>query len=239
MPIGKRVFAEVLGTFMLVLMGVGTAVLAPSMAMSGVGHLGAALATGLTAAAMLFALGHVSGAHLNPAVTVAMIVGRRFPAKDAMPYLAAQVLGATLGAATVYLVATGRSGFFATPGTFAANGFGELSAGRFNALSGVVTEVALSFAIAFVFVSVNERRSILQLAPIAVGMTIAAANLAAVPVTGGGLNPARSTGVALIAGGAAVSQLTMFWLAPLAGGALAGVVHTVLHRAPASDEGEG
>lgn len=238
MPIGKRIFAEALGTFLLVLIGVGTAVLAPSMAMSGVGHLGAALATGLTAAAMLFALGHVSGAHLNPAVTVGMIVGRRFPAKDAMPYMLGQVLGATLGAATLYLIASGRSGYSATPATFAANGFGDLSMGRFNAVSGLVTELVLSFAIAFVFVSMNERRSNQPLAPLAVGMTTAAANLVAVPVTGGGLNPARSTGAALIAGGAAVDQLALFWLAPLAGGALAGVVHTMLQRAPASGEGE-
>jgi aquaporin Z len=239
MPIGKRVFAEFLGTFVLVLIGVGVTVLAPSMAMSGVGHLGASLATGLTAAAMLFALGHVSGAHLNPTVTVGMIVGRRFPAKDAMPYMLAQVLGATLGAATLYLIATGRTGFMATPGTFAANGIGELSMGRFSLLSGIVAELVLSFVIAFVFVSTNERRSLAAMAPIAVGMTTGAAHLVAFPVTGGGLNPARSTAVALIAGGAAVGQLALFWLAPLVGGALAGIAHTALQRAPAGGESEG
>ncbi len=239
MPIGKRISAEFWGSFMLVLIGVGTTVLAPSMAISGVGHLGAALATGLTAAAMLFALGHVSGAHLNPAVTIGMIVGRRFPAKDALPYMLAQVLGATLGAAALYVIATGRAGFSAAPATFAANGIGELSMGRFSALSGIIVELVLTFGVAFVFVSTNERRSIAQHAPLAVGMTIAVANLVAVPVTGAGLNPARSTAVALIAGGPAVSQLALFWLAPLVGGALAGLVHTLLQRSPAGGESEG
>ena len=239
MPIGKRTGAEFLGSFMLVLIGVGTTVLAPSMAISGVGHLGASLATGLTAAAMLYALGQVSGAHLNPAVTVGMIVGRRFPGKDALPYMLAQVLGATLGAATLYLIATGRAGFSATPASFAANGFGEISMGRFSALSGIVAELVLSFGIVFVFVSTNERRSVAPHAPLAVGMMIAVANLVAVPVTGAGLNPARSTAAALIAGGPAVSQLALFWLAPLVGGALAGLVHTMLQRAPAGGESEG
>lgn len=238
MPIGKRVGAEFLGTFMLMLIGCGTAVLAPSMAAAGVGHLGASLAVGMTAAAMLYALGHVSGAHLNPAVTIGMIVGRRFPARDALPYVLAQVLGAILGAATLYLIATGRMGFTATPATFAANGVAELSMGKFSAMSGIIVELVLTFGIVLVFVSTHERRAIAQHAPLAVGMVIAVAHLVAIPVTGAGLNPARSTAAALFAGGAAVSQLALFWLAPLVGGALAGLVHTMLQRAPASTESE-
>ncbi len=233
MPIGKRVGAEILGTFMLVFMGCGAAMMAASMPGLGIGTIGVALAFGLAVLAMSYALGHVSGAHLNPAVTVGAFIARRFPARDVMPYILAQVAGAVLGAVALYIVASGKAG--PSMAGLAANGFGAQSPSGFEMAACMVTEIVLTFGVVLTFLATNERRSLTAHAPIAVGLAVALAMLVAGPVTGGSINPARSTAGAIFAGAAAATQLWMFWIAPLIGGALAGVIAPLLSRTPQNE----
>lgn len=233
MPIGKRVGAEILGTFMLVFMGCGAAMMAASMPGLGIGTIGVALAFGLAVLAMSYALGHVSGAHLNPAVTVGAFIARRFPARDVMPYILAQVAGAVLGAVALYIVASGKAG--PSMAGLAANGFGAQSPNGFEMAACMVTEIVLTFGVVLTFLATNERRSLMAHAPIAVGLAVALAMLVAGPVTGGSINPARSTAGAIFAGAAAATQLWMFWIAPLIGGALAGVIAPLLSRTPQNE----
>lgn len=233
MPIGKRVGAEILGTFMLVFMGCGAAMMAASMPGLGIGTIGVALAFGLAVLAMSYALGHVSGAHLNPAVTVGAFIARRFPARDVMPYILAQVAGAVLGAVALYIVASGKAG--PSMAGLAANGFGAQSPSGFEMAACMVTEIVLTFGVVLTFLATNERRSLMAHAPIAVGLAVALAMLVAGPVTGGSINPARSTAGAIFAGAAAASQLWLFWIAPLIGGALAGVIAPLLSRTPQNE----
>jgi aquaporin Z len=227
MPIGKRVGAEFLGTLVLVLCGCGAIV--TSMGMPGAGAaLVAALAFGLTMAALAYALGHISGAHLNPAVTLGLYVARRFPGKDVMPYMLAQLAGAIFGASTLYLVASGREGFSTVADGFAANGFGELSPGGYSLASAMTAEIVLTFVYVMVFVSINDRRALTAVAPIAAGVALGMVHLVGFHVDLGSFNPARSIATAMIEGERPIRQVWMFVLAPLIGGSLAGALVPLL-----------
>jgi len=236
MPVGKRVGAEILGTFMLVFAGSAVAAMAAGIPGIGLGTAAIAIAFGLGVLVMSYALGHVSGAHFNPAVTVAAFIARRFPAKDVMPYILAQVAGAVLGALALFVVAMGKPG--PSIAGLAANGFGAQSPNGFEMVACMVTEIVLTFGVALTFLATNERRAMTAHAPIAVGLAVALAYLVAVPITGGSINPARSTAAAIFAGGAAASQLWLFWIAPLIGGALAGVIAPLLSRSPQGEPPE-
>lgn len=237
MPIGKRVFAEVMGTLVLVLVGCGASLMVRAQVGMGIGDLGAALGFGLTLTALMYALGHVSGAHLNPAVTIGLCVARKFPAKDVVPYILAQVAGAIFGAGLLYLIATGKTGFSAANG-FGANGFGELSPSGFSLGSVMLVEVALTFVFVLVVASTAERRALAAVAPLAAGAAYAAVHLFALPVDRGSFNPARSIAATIFEGGRSVYHVWLFVLAPLVGGSLAGSAVARLSRAPAHDAGE-
>ena len=234
MPIGKRIGAEFLGTLVLVLAGCGAAMTAMSVPNGSAGHAGVALAFGLTMTALAYALGHVSGAHFNPAVTLGLFVARRFPGKDVVPYMLAQVAGAIFGSATLYLIASGRDGFQSSDGFF-ANGFGDLSPGGYTLASVMIAEVVLSFVYVMVIASTTDRRALTAVAPIAAGVALAAVYLIGVPVDGGSINPARSVAAATIEGGRAIYQLWLFLLAPLVGGSIAGAVVPMFSRSPAPE----
>ncbi len=224
MPLSKKLAAEFIGTFWLVLGGCGSAVLAAAFPQVGIGLLGVALAFGLTVLTMAYAIGHVSGCHLNPAVTVGLWVGRRFPGAQVVPYAAAQVVGAVAGAAVLYLIASGKPGFEAAAG-FAANGFGDHSPGGYSLWAALVVELVMTFAFLFVILGATDARAPAALAPVAIGLCLTLIHLVSIPVTNTSVNPARSTGPALFAGGWALGQLWLFWLAPLVGAALAGLVY--------------
>jgi aquaporin Z len=238
MSLSKKLAAELVGTFWLVLGGCGSAVLAAAFPSVGIGLLGVALAFGLTVLTMAYAIGHISGCHLNPAVTVGLAVARRFPAAEVLPYVAAQVLGAVLASAVLYLVASGKAGFELSAG-FAANGVGAHSPGGYSTLAGVVLEVVMTFAFLFVILGATDERAPKGFAPIAIGLCLTLIHLVAIPVTNTSVNPARSTGPALFVGGWALAQLWIFWLAPLLGAAIAGVLYpwlssTTHHREEAA-----
>ncbi len=224
MPLSKKLAAEFIGTFWLVLGGCGSAVLAAAFPQVGIGLLGVALAFGLTVLTMAYAIGHVSGCHLNPAVTVGLWVGRRFPGAQVVPYATAQVVGAVAGAAVLYLIASGKPGFEAAAG-FAANGFGDHSPGGYSLWAALVVELVMTFAFLFVILGATDARAPAALAPVAIGLCLTLIHLVSIPVTNTSVNPARSTGPALFAGGWALGQLWLFWLAPLVGAALAGLVY--------------
>jgi len=194
---------------------------------TGIGFLGVAFAFGLSVLTMAYAVGHISGAHLNPAVSVGLWAAQRFSAKDLVPYIAAQVLGAILGAAVLYGIASGRSGFDAGAG-FAANGYGQHSPGGYSLASCLLAEIALTFMFLVIILGATDRRAPGKFAPVAIGLGLTLANLVGIPVTNASINPARSTGPALFAGGWALAQLWLFWLAPLLGAALAGLFHRLL-----------
>lgn len=234
MPIGRRVCAELLGTLVLVLGGCGASLLSGAMPGPGIGHLGVALAFGATLTALMFALGHVSGAHLNPAVTLGMYVARKLPAKDVMPYMLAQLAGAIVGAAVLFLLAAGKPGFVAG-GAFEANGFGELSPGGFSLGSVMLAEVLLTFFFVLVVTGTADRRSLAPTAPIAAGAAFAVVHLVGIPLDRGSFNPARSVATAIFEGGRSIYHVWLFVLAPLAGGSLAGAAMSRLARSPARD----
>jgi aquaporin Z len=229
----KRLAAEFFGTFWLVLGGCGSAVLATAYPKLGIGFAGIALAFGLTVLTMAYAVGHISGAHFNPAVTVGLFAGRRIPAKDVLPYMVAQVIGGIAGGAVLYLIASGQPGFDAATSGFASNGYGEHSPGGFSIGAAALTEVVLTAFFLIVIQGATYKRAPAGLAPLAIGLCLTLIHLISIPVTNTSVNPARSTGVALFQDGWALQQLWMFWLAPLAGGVFGGLIYrTLLERRP-------
>lgn len=227
MNLGNKLAAEFIGTFWLVFGGCGSAVLAAAFPKVGIGLLGVALAFGLTVLTMAYAIGHISGCHLNPAVSVGLWAGKRFPASDLLPYILAQVAGGVLAAAVLYLIASGDPAF-SLSGGFAANGYGEHSPGGYSLLSGFVAEVVLTFMFLIIIMGSTHGRAPKGFAPIAIGLGLTLIHLIGIPVTNVSVNPARSTGPALFVGGWALLQLWLFWLAPLIGGALGGIVYRSL-----------
>ncbi|MCC6162381.1 MAG: aquaporin Z [Acidobacteria bacterium] len=221
---GKRLGAEFLGTFWLVLGGCGSAVLAAAFPDVGIGLLGVAFAFGLTVLTMAFAIGHISGCHLNPAVTVGLVVGGRFKASDLPGYVVAQVAGAIAGAAVLYVIASGQTGFSLASG-FASNGYGVHSPGGYALGSALVTEIVMTFMFLVIILGATDKRAPAGFAPIAIGLGLTLIHLISIPVTNTSVNPARSTGPALFVGGWALSQLWLFWIAPIVGAALAGVAY--------------
>jgi len=219
--------AEGLGTFWLVFGGCGSAVLAAAFPELGIGFVGVALAFGLTVLTMAFAIGHISGCHLNPAVTVGLATGRRFPWSEVLPYVIAQVVGAVIASAVLYFIASGKEGF-SLSGGFAANGFGEHSPGGYTAAAAFIAEVVLTFMFLIVILGSTDRRAPAGFAPIAIGLALTLIHLIGIPVTNTSVNPARSTGPALFVGGWALCQLWMFWLAPIVGALMAGLVYPAM-----------
>jgi aquaporin Z len=221
MPLSKRFVAEVFGTFWLVFGGCGTAVLAAAFPKVGVGLVGVSLAFGLTVLTMAYAIGHVSGCHLNPAVTLGLVAGGRFAAKDAPAYIAAQVLGAILGAGVLYAIASGKEGFTVADG-FAANGFGEHSPGNYGTTACFIAELVLTFAFLVIILGATHKSAPAGFAPIAIGLGLTLIHLIGIPVTNLSVNPARSTGPAVFVGGWARGQLALVWVAPVLGAVGAG-----------------
>ncbi len=224
MPLWQRATTELFGTFWLVLGGCGSAVLAAAFPAVGIGLLGVALAFGLTVLTMAFAIGHVSGCHLNPAVSVGLVVGGRFKASELPAYVVAQVVGGALAAGTLYLIASGKVGF-STAGGLASNGYGPHSPGQYSMGAGFLTEVVMTAAFLFVIMGATDERAPKGFAPIAIGLCLTLIHLVSIPVTNTSVNPARSTGPALVVGGWALEQLWMFWVAPIIGGALGALIY--------------
>jgi len=224
----RRVAAEMVGTFWLVFGGCGSAVLAAAYPGLGIGFAGVALAFGLAVLTMAYALGHVSGCHLNPAVTVGLTVAGRFPGRDVGSYVAAQLVGAILGAFAVYAVASGKSGFDAVGSGFATNGYGFRSPDHYSVLAAFICEAVTTFIFLFVILGATDKRAPTGFAPIAIGLCLTLIHLISIPVTNTSVNPARSTGPALFAGPDALKQLWLFWLAPLIGAAIAGLVYPLI-----------
>lgn len=216
--------AEFVGTFWLVLGGCGAAVISSSFPETGIGFLGVALAFGLTVLTMAFAIGHLSGCHLNPAISIGLWVGKRFPGKDVLPYVVVQVLGAIVAGGVLYIIASGQAGFSVADG-FAANGYAEHSPGGYTLLSGAVTEVVMTLMFLLVIMGVTDKRAPLGFAPIAIGLALTLIHLISIPVTNTSVNPARSTGVAVYVGGWAIAQLWLFWVAPIVGGVLGALIY--------------
>ena len=230
MPMSKKVTAEFIGTFWLVLGGCGSAVLAAAFPSTGIGFAGVALAFGLTVVTMAYAVGHISGGHFNPAVTVGLYAGGRIPAASVVPYIVAQVAGAVVAAGVLYIIASGKAGFDLGAG-FASNGFGEHSPGGYSLLACMTSELVMTFMFLFVIMGATDSRAPAALAPLAIGLTLTLIHLISIPVTNTSVNPARSTGPALFVGGWALGQLWLFWLAPLIGGALGGFAYRSLMKA--------
>jgi aquaporin Z len=222
--LGKKLTAEFIGTFWLVFGGCGSAVLAAAFPDVGIGLLGVALAFGLTVLTMAFAIGHISGCHLNPAVSVGLLVGGRFPSKELLPYVGVQVAGAIAGSAVLYVIASGAPGFSLEAG-FASNGFGAHSPGGYSMLAALVAEVVLTFMFLFIILGATDERAPAGFAPIAIGLGLTLIHLIGIPVTNLSVNPARSTGPALFVGGWAIAQLWLFWVAPIVGAAGAGAFY--------------
>ncbi|HVM81614.1 MAG TPA: aquaporin Z [Stellaceae bacterium] len=224
MPMSKKLVAEFFGTFWLVFGGCGSAVLAAAFPNLGIGFAGVALAFGLTVVTMAYAVGHISGGHFNPAVTVGLFAGGRIPASSVIPYIVAQVIGAIAASAVLYVIASGKAGFSLSAG-FAANGYADHSPGGYPLLSALVAEVVLTFMFLFVIMGTTDPKAPAGFAPLAIGLTLTLIHLISIPVTNTSVNPARSTGPALFVGGWALQQLWLFWVAPLIGGALGGWVY--------------
>jgi len=237
MPLSRKLAAELIGTFWLVLGGCGSAVLAAAFPGLGIGFLGVSLAFGLTVLTMAFAVGHISGCHLNPAVSVGLWAGGRFPAAEVVPYVLAQVAGGLAGAAVLYVIASGKAGFDLAGG-FASNGYGAHSPGGYSMVSAFVTEAVMTFAFVFIILGATDGRAPKGFAPIAIGLGLTLIHLVSIPVTNTSVNPARSTAPALFAGGWAIDQLWLFWVAPLLGALAAGGLNRWLGRPgaqPSSD----
>jgi aquaporin Z len=229
MPIGKRAVAEFFGTFWLVFGGCGSAVLAAAFPQLGIGFAGVALAFGLTVLTMAYAIGHISGCHLNPAVSVGLVAGKRFPASELLPYVIAQVLGGIAGAGVLYVIASGKAGF-SVSGGFASNGYAEHSPGGYSLLACLVAEIVLTFFFLMVIMGSTDKRAPQGFAPIAIGLCLTLIHLIGIPVTNLSVNPARSTGPAVFVGGWALGQLWLFWVAPIVGAAVAGVLYNTVFR---------
>ncbi len=220
--LSKKMVAEFFGTFWLVLGGCGSAVLAAGFPELGIGFVGVSLAFGLTVLTMAYAVGHISGGHFNPAVSFGLWSAGKFETKELLPYIVAQVLGGTLGAFILYMIASGQAGFEA--GGFASNGFGELSPGKYNLTAVVITEVVMTFMFLFIILGATDEKAPAGFAPIAIGLGLTLIHLISIPVSNTSVNPARSTAAAFFADTAAMGQLWVFWAAPIAGAILAGVV---------------
>jgi aquaporin Z len=223
----KKYGAEFLGTFWLVLGGCGSAVIAGTFPDVGIGLLGVSLAFGLTVVTMAFAIGHISGCHLNPAVSVGLWAGGRFPASQLLPYIAAQVLGAIVAGGVLYVIASGTAGFDVSNG-FAANGYGAHSLGGYSLLAGLVTEIVMTMFFLIVILGATDKRAPAGLAPLAIGFALTLIHLISIPVTQTSVNPARSTGVALYVGDWAVGQLWLFWVAPIVGALLGAAAYRLI-----------
>jgi aquaporin Z len=234
MQLSKRLAAELFGTFWLVLGGCGSAVLAANFAGPvhglGIGFVGVSFAFGLTVLTMAYAIGHISGCHLNPAVSVGLTVAGRFPARDLIPYIVAQVIGAIVGAFVLSLIASGKPGFDLVASGFASNGYGDRSPGHYAMAAAFVCEVVMTACFLFVILGSTDKRAPAGFAPIAIGLCLTLIHLISIPVTNTSVNPARSTGPALFVGGAAVDQLWLFWIAPIIGAAIAGVLYPAISR---------
>ena len=227
MSLIKRAGAEFLGTFWLVFGGCGSAVLAAAFPQLGIGFVGVSLAFGLTVLTMAYAVGHISGGHFNPAVTVGLFAAKRIPASDILPYVAAQVIGGISGAGVLLAIASGKTGFDVTRG-FATNGYAEHSPDHYSLVACLVAEIVLTFFFLWIILGSTDRRAPQGFAPIAIGLGLTLIHLISIPVTNTSVNPARSTGPALFEGGVAISQLWLFWVAPIIGAALAGIVYKLL-----------
>lgn len=225
----KQYGAEFFGTFWLVLGGCGSAVLAAAFPNVGIGLLGVALAFGLTVLTMAYAIGHISGCHLNPAVSIGLWAGGRFPASKLVPYIAAQVLGAIAAGGVLYLIANGKPGFSVSAG-FASNGYGAHSPGGYSLLAALVTEVVMTMMFLVIILGATDKRAPQGFAPLAIGLGLTLIHLISIPVTNTSVNPARSTGVAIFVGDWALAQLWLFWLAPIAGGILGATVYRFIGR---------
>jgi aquaporin Z len=223
----QKYTAEFFGTFWLVLGGCGSAVLAAAFPNLGIGFLGVALAFGLTVLTMAFAIGHISGCHLNPAISVGLWAGGRFPASQLIPYIVAQVLGGICAGGVLYVIASGKAGFDVSAG-FASNGYGAHSPGGYSLLSALVCEVVMTMMFLLVILGATDKRAPQGFAPIAIGLCLTLIHLISIPVTNTSVNPARSTGVAIFAGGWAIEQLWLFWLAPIVGGILGALIYRYL-----------
>lgn len=234
MTLSRRVSAEFIGTFWLVFGGCGSAVLAAAFPQTGIGFAGVALAFGLTLLTMAYTIGPISGCHINPAVTFGLWLAKRFPARDVLPYWIAQVLGAIAAAAVLYAVASGKPGFVI--GQFASNGYGPLSPGNYPLTSALIIEIVCTFAFLTVILGATDKRAPVGFAGLAIGLALTLIHLISIPVDNTSVNPARSTGPAIFAGGPELSQLWLFWLAPLIGGGIAGLLYPVLFGAEVSEE---
>jgi aquaporin Z len=234
MRLGQRLGAEMFGTFWLVLGGCGSAVLAAGFPHLGIGFAGVSLAFGLTVLTMAYAIGHVSGCHLNPAVSIGLAVAGRFPVRDVAPYIVAQVIGGALGAYVLSVIAGGTPAFDLVASGFATNGYGEHSPGGYSMMAALVCEIVMTFFFLFVILGATDSRAPAGFAPIAIGLCLTLIHLISIPITNTSVNPARSTGPALFVGGEAISQLWLFWVAPIAGAIIAGVVYPLLTRKKAS-----
>jgi aquaporin Z len=230
----KAYAAEAIGTFWLTFGGCGSAVIAATFPQVGIGFLGVALAFGLTLLTMAYAIGHISGCHINPAVTVGLFAGGRFPAGQVLPYVIAQVIGAIAAAALLYVIARGAPGFDLAKG-FATNGYGDHSPGHYDLVSAACTEIVMTMAFLFVIMGATHGKAPAGFAPIAIGFALTLIHLVSIPITNTSVNPARSTGPALIEGGAALAQLWLFWIAPLIGGALGGLFYRWLSAEPRAE----
>lgn len=228
MDMARRGAAEFIGTFWLVLGGCGSAVLAAAFPDVGIGLAGVSLAFGLTVLTMAYAIGHISGCHLNPAVTIGLVAGGRFPVKDVPLYIIAQVVGAIAGAFVLSVIAGGKPGFDLVASGFAANGFDAHSPGQYSMVAGFVTEVVMTFMFLIIIMGSTDGRAPAGFAPIAIGLGLTLIHLISIPVTNTSVNPARSTGPAILVGGWAVEQLWLFWVAPILGGALGGIAYKAL-----------
>src|SRR4051812_16334599 len=227
MHLGKRTIAEFLGTFWLVFGGCGSAVLAAAFPGLGIGFIGVAFAFGLTVLTMAYAIGHISGCHLNPAVSVGLFAGGRFRASELLPYITAQVAGACAGAGTLYVIASGKAGFDASAG-FASNGYAAHSPGGYSLISCLLAEVVLTAFFLLIVLGATDGRAPKGFAPLAIGLGLTLIHLIGIPITNTSVNPARSTGPAIFAGGGALSQLWLFWIAPLIGGVIGGGIYRAL-----------
>jgi aquaporin Z len=234
MTLKNKLIAEFFGTFWLVFGGCGSAVLAAMFLTTGdnpvqlgIGFVGVSLAFGLTVMTMAYAIGHISGCHLNPAVTVGLVVAGRHPKSEMIPYFVAQVIGGIAGAAVLYLIASGKEGF-STAGGFASNGFGEHSPGGYSMVAALVAEIVLTFFFLLIILGATDKRAPAGFAPIAIGLGLTLIHLIGIPVTNLSVNPARSTGPAIFVGGWAIAQLWLFWVAPIIGAALAGIVYPLI-----------
>jgi aquaporin Z len=230
----RKYSAEFIGTFWLVLGGCGSAVLAAAFPEVGIGLLGVALAFGLTVLTMAFTIGHISGCHLNPAVSIGLCVGGRFPSRDLPGYIISQVLGGLAGAGVLYLIASGKAGFDVHAG-FASNGFGEHSPGGYSLVAALVTEIVMTMMFIFIILGATDQRAPKGLAPVAIGLGLTLIHLISIPVTNTSVNPARSTGVALFAGGWAISQLWLFWIAPIIGAVIGALVYRFVGKQEQND----